>query len=224
MLKKLFKKKEKIIQPIPITTIHPYQANFDRWFADKGDSTHRLNYAFDKDSIVFDLGGYEGNWAMQIFCKYNCNVYVFEPVEKFYQQIVDKFSNNPKVQAFCYGLGEEDYEHVIYLNQDSTSTLVESGEKEVIKIKDFKSFIEENNIDCIDLLKINIEGGEYRLLEYLTKTGLVKKIKNIQVQFHYEIVENSLERMKKIQEELSKTHELTYQYEFVWENWKLKEQ
>ncbi len=30
------------------------------------------------------------------------------------------------------------------------------------------------------------------------------------------------EEIKKFQDQLSKTHALTYQYEFVWENWKLR--
>ena len=68
-------------------------------------------------------------------------------------------------------------------------------------------------------MKINIEGGEYDLLDRLITTGLVGKIDNIQVQFH-EFVPNAKERMQNIQKKLSKTHTPTYQYEFIWENWK----
>ena len=46
-------------------------------------------------------------------------------------------------------------------------------------------------------------------------------IANIQVQFH-DFVLDAESRMKSIQADLRKTHELTYQYDFVWENWKLK--
>ena len=78
------------------------------------------------------------------------------------------------------------------------------------------------NIERIDLMKINIEGGEYDLLEHLIKTGWIDKIINIQVQFH-DFVENAEARMLAIQNDLAKTHELTYQYKFVWENWRLKD-
>ena len=67
-------------------------------------------------------------------------------------------------------------------------------------------------------MKINIEGGEYSLLEDLISNRLVANIKDIQVQFHT-FAPNALERMKNIQMELSKTHHLTYNYPFVWENW-----
>ena len=46
------------------------------------------------------------------------------------------------------------------------------------------------------LMKINIEGGEYDLLEELLDENMIKQIVNLQVQFH-DFVERSDERMKK---------------------------
>ena len=71
-------------------------------------------------------------------------------------------------------------------------------------------------------MKINIEGGEYDLLEHFLESGFIKNINNIQIQFH-DFIPNAEERMKKIQYELEKTHSLTYQYPFVWENWQRKQ-
>ena len=51
---------------------------------------------------------------------------------------------------------------------------------------------------------------------------MISIFKNIQVQFHDFIIQNAEERMINIQRKLELTHELTYQYVFVWENWKLK--
>jgi hypothetical protein len=95
------------------------------------------------------------------------------------------------------------------------------AESEEILLKDVSAFINSNEIGEIDLMKINIEGGEYDLLDRIVNTGVVKQIKNIQVQFH-DFVPNAEKRMPNIQEKLSLTHELTYQYLFVWENWKRK--
>ena len=71
-------------------------------------------------------------------------------------------------------------------------------------------------------MKINIEGGEYDLLEALLSGDAIKLIKNIQVQFHDFLINDAKEKMTKLQEKLALTHDLTYQYEFVWENWKVK--
>ena len=70
-------------------------------------------------------------------------------------------------------------------------------------------------------MKINIEGGEFDLLDQLIKSKLVTRIDNIQVQFH-NFFDNSKDRREGIRKQLKQTHYLTYDYYFVWENWKLK--
>lgn len=168
------------------------------------------------------MGGYKGEWTKKIFEKYKSNIFVFEPVDEFYNIICKNIKGNEKIQPFKYGLGSKDEEMEISLTLDSSSTFNKEGSLEKISIKTFKDFIESNNISNIDLIKINIEGGEYDLLEHIISENLQTKIKNIQVQFHRFIPECT-ERRNKIREELSKTHELTYDYDFIWENWKLKE-
>ena len=55
-----------------------------RWFSDNGDETLRLDYpALSGESIVFDLGGYVGDFAYKINKKYGCKVYLFEPHPMF---------------------------------------------------------------------------------------------------------------------------------------------
>ena len=79
----------------------------------------------------------------------------------------------------------------------------------------------ELGVKKIDLIKINIEGGEYDLLDHILEIGFVENIENLQIQFH-NFVENSDSRMETIQTKLSQTHKPTYQYKYVWENWKRK--
>ncbi len=197
-------------------------AEFDRWIKDNGDLTHRLRYDLNEDSIVFDLGGYKGEWAEKIHQNYNSKIYVFEPVHSFYNKILNQFKLNTNVHVFCYGLGPKDEELEISLTSDSSSIFNTEGEKEKIQMKEFIKFLEEQDIKNIDLIKINIEGGEYDLLEYIIEHNILHMFKNIQVQFHRFIPE-CVARRNNIREHLSKTHETTYDYEFVWENWKLKE-
>jgi FkbM family methyltransferase len=192
------------------------------WFAAKGDQTLRLDYELNSESIVFDVGGYKGEFATEILCKYNAKIYIFEPIAAFYLIIKNRFLKNEKVKSFHYGLAGKDEEMQISLSDNSSSVYLNSENKETIQLKSIVDFIETNDIKKIDLIKINIEGGEYELLESLIDSGSISIIKNIQVQFHDFLFENAKERMNAIQENLSKTHELTYQFEFVWENWKIK--
>lgn len=193
-----------------------------RWYEADGENTLRIDYDnLNENSIVIDLGGYKGEWASNIYSKYLCNVFVFEPASRFYQQIKKRFERNPKIKLYPFGLGSQDKEEKIYLNAESTSIHKKKGTPENISIKNFATFLKQNDIKKIDLIKINIEGSEYDLLEFLIENNLIEQIENIQVQFH-NFVENAEARMKKIQNNLAKTHTLTYQYNFVWENWKLK--
>lgn len=197
------------------------QMQFDLWIADEGDKTLRLNYSLDENSIVFDLGGFKGKWTENIADKYKSNIYIFEPVNEFYNNIKNKFNTNPKIKPFKFGLGANSEHIKICLTKDSSSVFNTNGEKETIEIKDIIKFLSEHNIECVDLVKINIEGGEYELLEQLVKFDKLNIFKNIQVQFHRFIPE-CIERRNAIRKYLSKTHKLTYDYEFVWENWQLK--
>jgi len=222
LLRRLFDKAGQVslgigrrISPIPMETrVIP-------WFRDKGDSTHRLQYDLNASSIVLDLGGYEGQWASDIYSRYCCTVHVFEPVQAYAENIQRRFAGNAHIQVYPFGLGATNTEIQIGLSNDGSSVFQKTAQTETGQLVEAKAFFDRNGIGEIDLMKINIEGGEYEFLEYLLDTGLAVKIKNVQVQFH-DFVPNAETRMKSIQERLSQTHSLTYQYEFVWENWRVK--
>lgn len=197
------------------------QERFDKWFEDRGDKTLRLNYHLDENSVVFDLGGYEGQWTSDIFAKYCCWIDVFEPVDEFAEQIVERFRRNRKIRVHKFGLSDENKTALLALGQDGSSAFKDGEEVTEIKLVRATDFFSGHNISQIDLMKINIEGGEYELLEHLIKTGFIEKVNNFQVQFH-DFVPDAEQRMRRIQAELEKTHRLTYQYLFVWENWALK--
>ena len=65
--------------------------SLNRWFADKGDYTHNINYELDNDSIVIDLGGYHGLWTKKISQKFNCNILTIEPIPEFYNKMINEF-------------------------------------------------------------------------------------------------------------------------------------
>ena len=191
---------------------------FRKWCTDGGDEKLRFDYNLNKNSLVVDLGGYQGQWASDIFSRYLCNVLVFEPVSEFAKQIKTRFSKNSEIKVFQYGLGGSTRDVSISLCGTGSSVFRNSTEKENVTIVDVYDWFSSNRIEAIDLMKINIEGGEYELLERMIETGLISEIGDLQIQFH-NIALDSENRMLAIQGALEKTHGLTYQYKFVWENW-----
>jgi len=193
--------------------------SLQKWFGDNGDKTHRLNYELNEDSVVFDLGGFEGGWSADIVEKFNCNVYIFEPVQVYYEKIVDRFKSNSKVRAFNIGLCNKNELVDIFYNGDSSSMIFKTSTVEKIQIKNICDFLDDIKINKIDLIKINIEGAEFDLLDEIINRGYQDKFDNIQVQFH-KMFDDCYERRDAIRKKLSETHHLTYDYTFVWENWK----
>jgi len=192
-----------------------------RFYADGGDEGLRFDYELNSDSLVMDLGGYKGQWTSDIFSMYCCRIIVFEPVPEFAQSIQERFKRNSKISVLPFGAGKNSRTALISVCRDSSSVFRASDRRQEIQIVDIADWIRHNNISSIDLVKVNIEGGEYELLERLLETDLIRIIRDLQVQFH-EIAADSGARMEEIHEQLSHTHNLTYQYRFVWENWTLK--
>jgi len=200
-----------------MTNAHEVQ----RFFSDCGDTTVRLNYDLNENSIVFDLGLYMGDFTEKIVNKYDCFVYGYEPIQKYYDISLHKFENNPKIKIFNYGLGDRTETVKIIDSADSSSIYQEAlDDFEVVNIIDISDEISNLKIEKIDLMKINIEGAEYTLLDRMIKSGIIEIVDNLQIQFHKEH-ENEITR-DYIQSHLKNTHNLTYNYTYVWENWKLK--
>lgn len=193
-----------------------------RWYADDAEDRLRLDYPLNSDSIVVDLGGYEGRWTSDIVARFGCRVHVFEPVHRFAKKLRWRFEHNPLVTVHECGLAGKDEKATIFMGADGTSIFRRaSGESITIDLREAAAYLSAQAIDRIDLVKINIEGGEYDLLDHLIASGWIAKIRDVQVQFH-DFVPDAEHRMAGIKEKLSRTHELTYEYPFVWENWRLK--
>ncbi len=192
------------------------------WVALDGDATLRLDYPLTADSTVLDVGGYEGQWASDIFGKYGCRVAIFEPWPAFAQQIEDRFRGNPSVTVHPFGLGAHSRVERLFGRGDSTSAFRRGNhdESELLPIRALAETWEELGLSTVDLMKVNIEGGEYELLDALITTGLVTRVRDLQVQFH-RIVPNAKRRCRWLQGRLATTHRQTYAIPFVWENWTL---
>jgi FkbM family methyltransferase len=192
--------------------------DINKWFADKGDQTLRLKYPLNEESVVFDLGGFHGQWTDSIWNLYKCKIYTFEPIAELARGIRSRYNGNEKVNIYDFGLSNESKKLTINWSNDGSSFNTKMTQPINCEVKSINEFIEQNKISEIDLMKINIEGDEFPVLNSLIESGNIAKIKNVQVQFH-SFIPNAVEMRKEIQNNLQKTHKQTYNYEFVWENW-----
>lgn len=195
---------------------------FTQWFGDHGDQVHRLNYPLNAESVVVDLGGYLGQWASDIHARFRCHVHVFEPGNNFCDYIAWRFRENPQVTLHRVGLGDRDHTVALSSEGDRSSVLDRpDAHTTTIEIKQADSYFKAISLTQIHLLKINIEGAEFDLLDHLIANDWLQRIDHLQVQFH-DFAPDAPSRRENIRQALTKTHRLTYDYPFVWENWTRK--
>lgn len=193
-----------------------------RWRKDDGDNRHRYDCPLGAGSVVFDMGGFEGSWAAEIFARFACRVEIFEPVPSFADHIKTRFAHNPALRVHTCGLAARTRTEHISLSSDASSVFIKpEGATVPIELIDLKDWFDANPTPRIDLMKINIEGGEYELLERLIETGLISRVVHLHIQFH-DLSDDSEPRMKAIREKLVLTHDALFHYKFVWDGWRLK--
>jgi hypothetical protein len=105
---------------------------------------------------------------------------------------------------------------------DMTGAWADEGQKEEVMLQGIADEMKAIGCPQVDLLKINIEGGEYELLEAILNLNLAPYFKYIQVQFHGITQLNPVERRDAIRAGLNKTHECAYNADFCWEGWTRK--
>lgn len=200
----------------------PFNAEeFYRWRGDNGDHTRRINYSLTKQDTVIDAGGYVGDWTQTIFDKYNPYIHIIEPAKEYCTRLESKFETNDKVHIHNFALGGSTREATFSVNGDSTTLYSETTEGETIACVDVNEFLKDEGIGQIALFKINIEGGEYELLERMIELNLMNRVGNFQIQFH-RFIPDCKARRESIQKALSRTHTQTWNYDWIWENWELK--
>jgi len=198
----------------------PFLVSLKQWKLDRGDAMLRYEYPLDETSVVLDVGGFQGDFSDAMVNRYGCRVLLFEPMASFFGQCEERFAEEPRVSVFHYGLGSKDEQLRLSRSSDASSFFRGNGSGESVsaEVRDIASVWGQLDLARVDLMKINIEGGEYPLLRRLIETDTIRQICNIQIQFH-DFVDDAENHRTKLRRQLELTHEETWCYDFVWENW-----
>lgn len=157
----------------------------------------RYDYDVSPGDYILDIGSYQREWGKE-FEKKGCKVEYFDALDNRAAWIYDGTIKTGG--AYYY-----------------TSMFAEETPNEY-KCVDIAPFLKSE----VRLVKINIEGGEYTLLNYILDHDLMKNIIDLQVQFHLIDGVDTNTVYHELSLRLSKTHEVTWCYPFVWESWRKK--
>ena len=192
---------------LPLRYLSPGEQYFKN-----GGNLQLIDFELSQDALCIDFGGYLGVWAKSISDKYDCFVMVYEPVGIFYKELVELFSEKSKVEIFPYGITNLNTKQWIHIDGAASGTHIKSEHK---IFAEFRNASQLEAISKIDVVKINIEGGEYELIPELYQRGILPKISTVIIQFH--ATEN--QNLDFCRELLGKTHRVNWAYDLVWERW-----
>lgn len=179
----------------------------------------------DENSIVFDVGAYVGDWSKKIYEKYACKIHAFEPNPATYLTLAATAQD----RWICheYGVAGATEDLALSLNGMGSSVFKlgnpdKNPEYTKVSLRAIDEVWNELGASKIDLMKINIEGGEYPLLERMIEKDMLPDVRLFLIQFH-EWLPGAYYRRWKIRSKLRKTHRLKWDYNFVWECWERKD-
>src|SRR6202012_5811871 len=100
-----------------------------------------------------------------IFSSYRCSIHIFEPVSEFATKIGARFAKNPMIHINPFGLAGSDRTERISLSRESSSIFTaRPAEMESIRLASAAEYINANGIKRVHMFKINIGGGESKIL------------------------------------------------------------
>jgi FkbM family methyltransferase len=201
--------------------LHYYRKPLYRYFEDvKAMPNLMYDVPIDEDSVVFDVGAYVGEWAGPITERHHPTIYAFEPAPGAHRKLVAMFADDPKVTPLDYGLGGHDQTASMQIAGPGSSIYdaVTGMNVREIQIRDIVSVLDELGLERLDLLKVNIEGGEYDLFDRLIDANWLSRIRLVMVQFH-EWHPDAYARRRRIRRALRRSHREVWNYPWVWEYW-----
>jgi len=166
-----------------------------------------------KIKTFIDVGAFEGKYTDLILkIQEKCKVIMIEPQSKYYSLLKEKYKNNNLIKIMKIGISDKKTLLKLKINKhEITSTFSQFNDtnkylnykailfnsnlknmttnSENIEVFPLSSILQKNNLDSIDLIKIDTEGHEYEVLYGMS--DYIKKINYILVEFHIDkIYEN----------------------------------
>lgn len=173
------------IRGLSLKIFNYIENNGDCNFENNGEKVF-IDYLFNtfksrdkNDVVIFDIGANIGEYAQMINNKSNgiiIDLQLFEPTKNCFNTLFHKFKHNSNIRLNNFGVSDSDGVAEIFYDKEQSGLAslyqrnldsygLELNKSETIKLRRLDSYIEENNIQHIDFIKIDIEGHELKAFE-----------------------------------------------------------
>ncbi len=179
-----------------------------KWYGNSYGGFYLFPDILSKDSIVYSFGiGEDISFDKAVISRHQCNVYGFDPTPKSIAWIKNQIL--PETFHFSeYGIGTKNEMVSFYLPKNkehvSGSTVIQKNVEEEnnleVELKSLKSIMDIFGHYHIDVLKIDIEGSEYDVIENILQEKI--PVTQILIEFHDRFFNTKHPRSKPIVEKL----------------------
>lgn len=174
---------------VPSRMMHTYK----ECFFDESYTRNLPSHILDSLDTVVDIGANVGYFSLSVFSfNPDARVYSYEPMPRNfalflnYKSINDNFNLSP----FNQGVGKEEGTLTLYHNSSdkftTSATLfpdTDQADKKEVPVTSLGLIMKTNDLDRIDLLKVDCEGAEYDIL-YHTSFEDFEKIRSLAIETH----------------------------------------
>ena len=131
-----------------------------------------------KDSVIYSCGIAENiSFDEAISKKFDCDVFMFDPTKES-QKFMDSITN-PKLKFFNVGIWKFDGNIKFYNDKDninlSVTNLFHTKTYLVLPCKSIVTLMKEHKQNIIDVLKMDIEGASFEILDDLLNKNVYPK-------------------------------------------------
>ena len=149
--------------------------------------------SLNQDSVVYSIGiGQDASFDQSLMDRYGLRVYAYDPTPKSIEWV----RSNLQDERFLFQpIALSDNDGVLNFHEpdpkaaDQVSASVhqchDASKSFEVPCQTLRTMFDANGHASCDILKMDIEGAEYPVLEQLCKSGLIGKVKQLLVEFHH---------------------------------------
>ncbi len=155
----------------------------------------------DKNSIVYSFGvGEDISFDLELINKFDLQIHAFDPTPKSIKWVASQ-KTPANLILHQYGLSDKNGEVIFYPPKNPnhvSATLLDRPEiKEnayKVEVKNIVTILKELNHNNIDLLKIDIEGAEYNVIDNIIDSKI--NINQLLIEFHHRFANVGMQQTK----------------------------